>query len=125
MNNALSKTELTHIKEGMKVLDVNGDKVGKVDSVRFGDENYEQPGVETTKVNYGDNEDTYIDIIAQVYDPIDIPEEIQARMYRHGFLSIDSGFLKKDRYVLLSDVARISEDEVYLSIAKDELFHIK
>lgn len=124
MKNTLSKTELTQIQEGMQVIDVNGDKVGKVDSVRFGDEDYQQPGAETNEGYFDANQDTYIDIVAQVFDPIDVPEEIQARMYRHGFLGVDTGLLKKDRYVLMDKVSHIRDNEIHLSITKDDLFHI-
>lgn len=128
MNNMLSTEELTRIEEGMTVIDVNGDKVGTVEFVRFGDEDYTQPGPETSEVYYAtEREDTFIDIVAQVFDPHEIdamPKELQERMYRHGFLKVDPGLFHRDRYVLLDNVNSVMDSEVHLSITKDELFNV-
>ncbi len=124
MNNTLSNTELTHIQDGMDVIDVTGEKIGTVEFIRFGDEGYNNSAPETNEAYYEGSEDTFIDIVAQVFDPISIPKEIQARMYRHGFLKIETGLFSDDRYVLLDNVASIHNDKVQLSINKDQLFSL-
>jgi len=126
MNNILSTTELAHIEEDMTVVDVNDDKIGTVEYVRFGDEDYTEEGPETVSgyEREGASENTFVDMIAEVFNPDDIPEPVKARMYRHGFLKVETGLFKDDRYVLLDEVARINDDTVHLTITKDDLFHL-
>src|SRR5690606_9126112 len=100
MNN-VPKNHLTHIREGMTVVDRNNDQVGKVDYVQFGDEDPSRPGAETRTVDTsGDQPDSIINNLAEALVSGDeIPEALRARFSRYGYIKIEKGMFASDRYV--------------------------
>lgn len=118
---------LAQIKEGMSVVDVNGDELGKVEFVQMADQNDpddvrgagdDSPG---GLFDFGrdDNGDGLLDIL-EVGDEEN--ETIEHRRRRRGFVRVDtSGFFSRDTLVDPGYIARLDGDTVHLSVAKDAL----
>jgi hypothetical protein len=123
---------LTHVKEGMKVFDRSGDQVGEVDMVHFGEVGDTQaalgtgPAEPAEDVNDRLGEGTFVDIASNLFGPDDTMEEtVRNRLLQHGFVRVDvSGIFTGDRYVMPEQIASVSNDEVHLSISKDDLAKI-
>jgi hypothetical protein len=117
-------TLLQQIQRGMHVYDAKGDEVGTVDYVQFGDEDPRQPGAETATVNpvQRDTSTSLVESIVEVFKPDKVPEAVQARLVRHGFVLVDAPSLfNTDRYVSPDQIQSVSGDRVTLNVRKAEL----
>ncbi|MEQ8675171.1 MAG: hypothetical protein RLP44_20710 [Aggregatilineales bacterium] len=121
--NVKAQNYLTNIREDMTVVDKNNDKIGKVETVYFGDEDPTKPGAETSTRNADTmKEGTWVTEIAEaLYGNDRMPEELRARFARYGYIKIDRGLFSGDRYAVLDSVTAVSDDTVHLDIDKDEL----
>ncbi|WP_119071654.1 hypothetical protein [Aggregatilinea lenta] len=123
MNNTPKTTMLESIHEGMDVYDAENNKIGTVDYIQFGDDDPSTPKVEAATArdpNAGDK--TFIDDVAEALTSgPDLPEAIRAQLLREGYIKIDSGLLRSDRYAVLSQVSSVSNDRVTLNTRRDEL----
>jgi hypothetical protein len=117
---------LSRIYEGMEVYDSDGEKVGKVGYVQFGEEDTGQLGTESATVSRtGDDKNTLFDHIAEVFNGADdIPEALRGRLLRYGYIKIDTGLLKSDRFVEATQIAGVIEDHVNLHVTRDELLNL-
>ena len=108
------------IEEGMTVVDLAGEKVGKVEYVQFGDpqaattegNDLERPGLigEAAMAVFGDEREP------------DVAEPLRTQLLRYGFIKVDGpGLMDKDRYVRADLVGNVSDDVVTLKVSKDEL----
>jgi hypothetical protein len=92
------------VYEGMKVVDVNGEEVGKVEFVKLGD-----PGA----------------ISIQGEDPDvmpDLPPSFAARLMLTGYLKVDrKGLFARDAYVSATEIDRVEDNTVRLNVSKDML----
>ncbi len=108
---------LAQIREGMSVVDANGDDVGKVSYVKMGD-----PEAMTTM---GQEMDTGGFLTGGLFgggDQPDVPEPFRSELIRDGFVRIDSkGFFGSDRYVTPNHIATVSGDTVTLNVMRDNL----
>ena len=101
------------VEEGMPVIDSNGDRVGTVDFLHYGQE----PGTGDVQTN------DLIEEVAEVFAADNnIPEELQERLKREGYIQIDSGILQSDAFVMEDQIARVDE-HVHLTITKDKLIY--
>jgi hypothetical protein len=92
------------VVEGMRVVDADGDEVGKVEFVKMGD-----PEAVTIEGQ---------DLGALPK----LPRELAERLLRTGYLRVDrKGFLAKDAYVSATDIDRVVGDTVHLDVDKDML----
>ncbi|MBC7291397.1 MAG: PRC-barrel domain-containing protein [Actinotalea sp.] len=95
---------ITLVREGMPVVDVNGEKLGKVKDVRLGD-----PGAVT----------------GEGQTPVDDdgpPASAAHHLARTGYLRIHKGLFGGDSWVSGDDVASVDDDEtVHLSIDEGRL----
>jgi hypothetical protein len=124
----LDPNMLTQIHEGMDVYDQTGNKIGTVEFVKFGDE-MRSTDLDTVTVSPADREawreDSLVADIAEAFTGRDdIPETLRNRMLRYGYLKIDTGILKSDRYALLDHVTSVTGDSVKLSVKGDELLKL-
>ena len=114
---------MTRIQEGMEVFDTHGDKVGSVRTVKFGDEDPDTPKVEAVQGFPADQRhDNLIMHIAEALAGMpDIPEEVQARLLRYGYIQIDRGLMQSDAVASGEQIASITDDTIYLNAAEDML----
>lgn len=112
------------IHEGMKVCDRAQHEIGTVEWVKFGDEDPTSPGPETADVNPIERSwrGSLIENIADVFRTDDLPEELQERLLREGFVRVDAkGLLAADRYVLPDQIQSVSGDRLILNVDRDDL----
>ncbi len=63
-----------------------------------------------------------IDVLAEaIAPPRQIPDEVRERMLRHGYMRIDTGIIRSDRYAMLDQVSDVSGARVDLSVSRDDL----
>lgn len=119
----LNENILTSIHEGMGVFDANGDRVGTVKFVKFGDENPNQPGTEAvTAAPENHQRDSLIENIAEaVIITSDENPELEARLLRSGYIRIDRGLMRGDRFAGSDDIAAVIDDRVVLKLSEDQL----
>lgn len=110
---------LAQVKEGMDVYDADGDRLGKVEFVRFGDMDSADP-VDTDRL---DREDSLIGNLAEALSTDEeMPDTVAERFLRHGYIRIDSGGLfSDDKYVGPELIAGVDTDGVRLRVTKEEL----
>jgi len=112
------------IEEGMKVFDRERHEIGRVEYVRFGDDDPTTPQVEAAAPNTLDTgRDTLLDSLAEAFGANDdLPEEIRQKLLQQGFVRIDAkGIFAADRYVTPGQIASVSADGLTLNVSKDEL----
>jgi hypothetical protein len=112
------------ISEGMTVYDSHNEPVGTVSYVQFTDEDPTQPGPETASAPDSDHNTTFVEEIANALTAgAKLPEEMRQRMMREGFVCIDTGILRSEKYFLPHQISRVTDKEVHLNIGGDELIH--
>jgi hypothetical protein len=107
---------INQIQEGMRVVDVNGEDLGKVDHIKMGD-----PDAATVERDvYGGPGDLIAAFVGEG-EP-DVPEPLRSRLLRHGYVKIDGkGWIDTDRYVTADAIGGVSGDTVTLTVNKDRL----
>lgn len=116
--------QLRDIHEGMRVFDSSHREIGRVDMVRFGDDDPSTVQVEARTIQGSDDGrgNTLLDHIAEAFRVDELPEEIRKRLLMQGFVRIDAeGIFAADRYVLPEQIDSISGDELLLNVEKDDL----
>lgn len=115
---------LSQVRKGMRVSDSAGKEIGTVDWVHLSDEDPDTPQAETVTpgaVDYRERT-SLIDFIANAFRVDDVPEVLQNRLLRDGFLRVDAdGLFAADRYVLPEQIRSVSDDQVMLGVTKDDL----
>lgn len=119
-------TILDHIHEGMAVYDVTDHKLGTVNYIRLTDEDPAQPGPETATFSQtpepGDN--SLVENLAEAFvGDDDLPQEIRRKLLREGYIRVDTGILKADRFVTPDQISHISDEKVYLSVKSADVIH--
>lgn len=119
---------LAQIREGMDIYDVNDDHIGSVDFVHFGaaSETQQELGVGPAAPAPADNprmrEDSIIDNIAEAFQPNEVPEELRERLLVSGYIRMDAdGIFASDRFIVPGQIVRVADDNVYLSVKRDQL----
>ena len=117
---------LAMIKEGMTVVDVDGDDVGKVSHVQMADLN------DADNTGAANRRDTGLfdltpdnardDDVGILEGFLGGGDRITERMERSGYVRIDaSGIFTGDKYVEPHQVASVEGDTVRLTIDKDDI----
>jgi len=117
-------TTLKFVEAGMKVFDRERHEIGKVEYVKFGDDDPATPDVEASAPSdLREHDRTLIDDIAEVFGADDdLPEEIRDRLLLQGFVRIDAdGLFAADRYVTPDQIDSVSGDGLMLNVTRDEL----
>jgi len=118
------KTLPRDIHIGMTVYDSGHKPIGTVEDFKFS-ENEEAPAVQPADIDANDRpirRDGVLDSIADAFADKEIPEPLRSRLLLEGYIRLDTkGILAKHRYVLPSQIASSSGDEIRLNVTKDEL----
>lgn len=126
MDTTQQQSILNNVHEGMNVYDANRDQIGTVDYVQFGaasDSQRDQgSGPATIAPADKDYDQPLVDMVASVFDPGDMPDEMAQKLQHSGFVRIDSnGLFAADRYVMPDQIGRVDGNGVHLKITQDEL----
>ena len=104
---------ITRVREGMRVVDANGDDLGTVADVKMGD-----PAAMTI---VGEEPAGDQGIFGGGGGP-DLPEAFRNELLRVGYVRIDAkGWFGRDHYASANQIAEVSGDTVRLTVAKDAL----
>ncbi|MDQ3248187.1 MAG: hypothetical protein M3Q45_03150 [Chloroflexota bacterium] len=120
------KSIINQIREGMTVYDNQNQNIGSVDEVHFGAASQAQRehGTGPATVNEPDlpGEHSFVGLLADVFDPSEVPDELADKLLRTGYIRIDSaGLFAADRYVMPDQIASVVGDEVHLQVTRDSL----
>ena len=113
-----------NIRVGMKVFDTHHHEIGKIDDLKFA-ENATDPDVVTADIDgtdRRDNRETVLESIAEAFGKEELPEVLRERLLTEGYIRLDTkGLMARDRFILPSQIASATGDEVLLNVDKDEL----
>lgn len=109
---------ISHVTEGMTVVDSVGHRIGTVAEVKMGDPEAITPEGQTApqpddftmggRPMGGDGEP-------------DVPGPLASRLLRTGYIKVHTGLLRRDRYVAADQVAGVTADTVHLSSDREHL----
>jgi anti-anti-sigma factor len=131
---------LDDVREGMKVIDANGDELGTVSVVAAADpdtaltihreliQEYEQPALPTPNVAGGAVESVgsagfgnSSPVPVTPLEP-DVSPELAEQLLRSGYVRIDSkGFFHRDRYAGAEQLDRVEGNTLHLAATKHDL----
>lgn len=129
-NESMPDSILLRVREGMDVLDADGERIGKVRELFFGTSSssalsHGTGAVTTTGVDLDPARDDFVDILANaLVGPERIPDTLRARLRREGFVQIDSaGLFAADRFAMPDQIRRV-DDRVHLNVKRDDLIRV-
>jgi hypothetical protein len=112
------------IQVGMKVFDSEHHVIGKVDGLKF-PENQTAPGVEPATLDAADDDredNTIVGAVAEAFGREDVPEPLRSQLLRDGYVHLDTkGLFAHDRYILPEQIARMTPEGIQLNVTKDAL----
>ena len=94
---------LRSVRVGMDVYDLDHHRIGKVMDFHFADDIIEA-------VPSGVDDDL-----------ADLQGVVRARLVQAGYIKIEGGFLRSDRYVMADQIVYVDDEAVYLNVVKDSL----
>lgn len=111
---------ISQVRPGMRVIDHDGDEVGRVDDVKLGDPQAITPHGQTR-----DHGESLIGNLAEALgggrDP-NVPDQLAARLLRTGYIKIDSkGVLARDLYAGPDTIGSVHGDDVILAVPRSQL----
>jgi hypothetical protein len=116
---------LTTVKEGMEVYDRQGNMIGHVTDLYMGTSNPQsnERGVGSATAQGRETRDnSLIDDIARAFGDNKIPEVLQARLLRSGFIEINGGaLLSRTAYILPNQIDQVAGNRIDLRVGRDEL----
>lgn len=116
---------LTLIHEGMDVYTSDDNHLGRVDGVFFGSVSEQEAELGTGAATEDDRSlrnHSWLEDVARVFDPDDIPQELREQYQRLGFIRIDAnGLFSRDRYATPDQIAAVQGDRVVLKTDRDGL----
>lgn len=117
---------LNDVYEGMAVYDAQRNQIGNVEFVHFGAASATQRAHGAGPVTVSPADTGYdrplVDMVASIFSPGEVPDQLAQKLYRTGFVRIDSaGLFAADRYITPDQIARVDKDGVYLTVTRDEL----
>lgn len=112
-----AEDRLAEVRDGMSVVDVDGEEVGAVEVVQMGD-----PDAVTTQGEGRPSGGLLEDIAGAFTDQSpDLHPQLAARLVRTGYIKIDAGFARGACYAAADQVSGVSEGVVRLNIRGDDL----
>lgn len=106
-----------NVEEGMNVYDRNKEKIGTVETLRFGDE-----AAAHGQAPEGFRDHSLIGNLAEAIWPDDMPEGERAILLSEGYMILDAdGLMARDRYIRPSQIAAVDSDGVHLAVRRQDL----
>lgn len=114
---------LERISQGMPVFDSGRHEIGKVDYVKFVDEDAAgEPLASGLDEDVEHPTQTIVDNLAAAFTSDEVPDEVRERLLHDGFVRLDAaGLFASDRYILPSQIAGVTSEGVMLNVTKDQL----
>lgn len=128
MNTTQRGSILAQIREGMDIYDRDDHHIGSVDFVHFGAASEMQQELGTGPASPGPadspqmRDDSFVDMIADAFQPNEVPQELQEKLLTNGYVRMDaSGFFAADRFITPEQITSVANDRVHLAATRDEL----
>jgi 3D (Asp-Asp-Asp) domain-containing protein len=116
---------LTTVNEGMEVYDYAGNKIGNVTDLYMGTSNpqaNERGAGSVTAQSPAARDNSLVEDIARVFGDNGIPEVLQARLLRNGYIEINGGALLNTTYYIQPDqIDQVAGNRIDLRVDRDEL----
>ncbi len=106
------------VREGMRVVDVNGEELGTVEEIRMSD-----PSAVTAEGQGTGGTGGLLGYLATAFAGGNgLPRQAQERLARLGYVRVDAaGIFSGDRYVAGDEIATVVGDTVHLNLPGDRL----
>jgi hypothetical protein len=104
---------LIDIHPGMEVYDLEDNKIGTVKYVKFPE------GYVIDVDSLGD--DTLRHVVVALNSSPHIPVETRECLLQDGFVRLDTGLFRADRYIAPEQIRDVSGERVWLRVTRDEL----
>lgn len=128
LDTAKVQSILKNVRKDMTVKDSAGNRIGTVKDIYFGadsDEMMKHGAGAATAPDPSVRENSLVEDVARGLFDVDgenLPEEMRQRLINEGYIRIDTaGLFRSDRFILPEQIARVHDDHVHLSVAKDDL----
>lgn len=116
MDNTKKNTLIERVYEGMRVVDAQGDDIGKVEFVKMGDAD----AVTTQGNRIGPA--AGVTPLDSDYDEPEVPQPMRDNLLRVGFIKVDSaGLFDTDRYVQADAIQSVDGDCVCIRTSRERL----
>ncbi len=109
---------IARVREGMLVRDADGNELGTVDYIQMGN-----PDAVTPRGTTAAPDDLFTVAVKSIFGgQADVPEPKRSQLLRYGFVRVDGPDLSDtDRFIRSDQIKDVSEDTVWLRVAKDQL----
>jgi hypothetical protein len=111
---------LTQVREGMAVFNSANEKIGTVEAVYLGtasEEDRELGIAPNTADAPRQPGDAFARMLADIFNPNHIPEEIAERLWYSGYIRVDApGLFRADRFVTPEEIDFVDRDGVHLRV---------
>lgn len=111
---------LQSVKENMDVYDHEGKNIGTVEYVFFGDAGSPVQS-QSTEAAVSDHYLGEVASFARALTNNGVLIELRDRMIRDGFVKLDTGLLRSDRYILPNQISDVTPANVWLKVSRDDL----
>ncbi|NDJ77092.1 MAG: DUF2171 domain-containing protein [Chloroflexi bacterium] len=108
-----STTRLHNIRPGMEVYDADDNKIGTVKYVKPPEGDI----IDADRLN----EEALKTMVAMLNASAHIPAAVRARLRQDGFVRLNAGRLRTDRFVTVDQIEAVSDDRVHLNVTRDFL----
>ena len=116
MDNTRKNSLIERVYDGMRVVDVDGHDIGKVEMVKMGD-----PEALTARGNRV-GPATGVTPLDSDYNEPEVPQPIRDDLLRVGFIKVDgAGLFDSDRYFRADVIESVDGDTVRIRLPKDRL----
>lgn len=108
---------------GMNVYDSSREHIGVVDDFKYGEVD-PVTGAEAATLEGADApaNTSIVAGLAEAFATDEIPDAVRTRLLHDGYIRIRSdGLFHADRYILPSQIASVSGEEIVLNVARGEL----
>ncbi len=92
-----SETPIERVRTGMKVLDADGEMVGRVHDMAMGEPDAVVPDADLAEAS-------------------PVPPEHRSRLLRTGYIEVTPGLFKHNRFAAADEIAEVDDDGVHLAI---------
>lgn len=122
---------LTMVEENMPVIDREGDEVGQVGWVQFGEVSSTEDEMGTGPATASGmdegrrlpGENTWVEALDRGLSGDEgVTESVEGRLMRHGYLKVKgTGLFSGDLFVLPEQISSVHDGQVHLNISRDEM----